>query len=86
MEGLSITPADGVESAAERRGSSCRAGQARAAGADVSGSGHIGDPGVKRASRLAQQSAIGGVLHQGVLKHIGRLRWRTSLVDNFRLD
>ena len=34
----------------------------------------FGDAGVKRASRLAQQRAIGRVLHQGVLEQIGRMR------------
>ena len=34
----------------------------------------FGDAGVKRASRLAQQRAVGRVLHQGVLEQIGRVR------------
>ena len=34
----------------------------------------FGDAGVKRASRLAQQRAIGRVLHQGMLEQIGRVR------------
>ena len=36
----------------------------------------FGDAGVKRASRLAQQRAIGRVLHQRVLEQIGRMRRR----------
>ena len=34
----------------------------------------FGDASVKRASRLAQQRAIGRVLHQGMLEQIGRMR------------
>ena len=34
----------------------------------------FGDAGMKRASRLAQQRAVGRVLHQGVLEQIGRMR------------
>ncbi len=34
----------------------------------------FGDTGVKRASRLAQQRAIGRVLHQGMLEQVARLR------------
>ena len=34
----------------------------------------FGDTGVKRASRLAQQRAIGRVLHQRMLEQIGRMR------------
>jgi hypothetical protein len=34
----------------------------------------FGDTGVKRASRLAQQRAIGRVLHQGMFEQIGRVR------------
>ena len=34
----------------------------------------FGDPSVKRAPRLPQQRAIGGVLHQGMLEQIARLR------------
>jgi hypothetical protein len=35
------------------------------------------DTGVKRASRLAQQRAIGRVLHQGMLEQVARLRRHT---------
>ena len=34
----------------------------------------FGDASVKRASRLAQQRAIGRVLHEGMLEQIGRMR------------
>ena len=34
----------------------------------------FGDTGVKRATWLAQQSAIGRVLHQRMLEEIGRMR------------
>ena len=34
----------------------------------------FGDAGVQRASRLAQQRAVGRVLHQGVLEQVGRMR------------
>jgi hypothetical protein len=34
----------------------------------------IGDTGVKRPSRLAQQSAVGRVLHEGVLEQVSRMR------------
>ena len=34
----------------------------------------FGDASVQRASRLAQERAIGGILHQGVLEQIGRVR------------
>ena len=34
----------------------------------------FGDPGMKRASRLAQQRAIGRVLHQRMLEQVARLR------------
>jgi len=34
----------------------------------------FGDAGVKRASRLAQQRAIGSVLHQCMLEQVARLR------------
>ena len=37
----------------------------------------FGDARVKSASRLAQQGAIGRVLHQGMLEQIGRMRRRT---------
>src|ERR1700739_2083758 len=33
------------------------------------------DAGVKRAARLAQQRAVGGVLHQRMFEHISRMRW-----------
>ena len=36
----------------------------------------LGDPSVKRASRLPQQRAIGGVLHQRVLEEVARQRRR----------
>ena len=36
----------------------------------------FGDTGVKRASRLAQQRAIGRVLHKGMLEQVGRMRRR----------
>jgi hypothetical protein len=34
------------------------------------------DTGMERASRLAQQRALGGVLHQGMLEQIRRMRRR----------
>jgi hypothetical protein len=34
----------------------------------------FGDAGVQRASRLAQQRAVGCVLHQGVFEQVGRMR------------
>ena len=37
----------------------------------------FGDPGVKRAPRLAQERAIGRVPHQGMLEQIARVRRRT---------
>ena len=37
----------------------------------------FGDTGVKCASRLAQQRAIGRVLHQGMLEQVGRMRRHT---------
>jgi hypothetical protein len=38
------------------------------------------DAGVERASRLAQQHSVSRVLHQRVLKQIGRM-WRNSLLE-----
>ena len=35
----------------------------------------FGDAGVKRASRLAQQRAVGRVLNEGVLEQIGCVWW-----------
>src|SRR5689334_14823295 len=36
---------------------------------------NVCDTGVERASRLAQQRAIGSFLHQSMLEQIGRVRW-----------
>jgi len=45
----------------------------------------FGDASVERASQLAQQRAIGRVLHQGVLEQIGRMR-RRALPNSNRGD
>ena len=47
---------------------------------------HIGDASVKRASRLAQQSAVGRVLHKCVLEQIGRVRRYTLSEQQTRCD
>jgi hypothetical protein len=46
----------------------------------------FGDAGVKRAPRLAQQSAIGRVLYQCVLEQIGRLRRETLAEEQTSRD
>src|SRR2546422_4410426 len=37
-------------------------------------------------ARTLQEGLSGGVLNEGVLEHIDRLRWHTSLIDDLRLD
>ena len=46
----------------------------------------FGDTSVKRASRLAQQRAIGRILHQRVLEQIRRVRWRALPKQQACLD
>jgi hypothetical protein len=47
---------------------------------------HLGNALVVLLPCALEQRLIRHILDEGVLKHIGRLRWRTSLVDNLRLD
>ena len=46
----------------------------------------FGDPGVKHASRLAQQRAIGRVLHQRMLEQVGRVRRHALAEQQARLN
>src|ERR1700730_18362708 len=41
---------------------------------------HVGDTSVQRPTRLAQQRAIGSVLHKGVLEQVARM-WRHALPE-----
>jgi len=46
----------------------------------------VGDPPVKFLSLAREQRLIGRVLHQGVLERVDRLRRKTALIEQLRLD
>ena len=37
-------------------------------------------------ARTFQQGLVGGILDEGMLEEIGRLRWHTALVEQFGVD
>ena len=47
---------------------------------------HLGNMLMVLLAGAAEQRLIGGILHQGMLKEVGRLGWPPSLIEQFSLD